>query len=76
MLGNEKLEAKGSKLNQIKTSSIDVSEMDSRLIEQNPLRRRESSKLEEEEEEEVTKQEKEYPIEYYVINLMKMKKAK
>ena len=75
MLGNEKLEAKGSKLNQIKTSSIDVSEMDSRLIEQNPLRRRESSKLEEEEEE-VTKQEKEYPIEYYVINLMKMKKAK
>jgi hypothetical protein len=49
--------------------------MDSRLMEEHPLRRRESSKLEEEEQE-VTKQVQEYPIEYYVINLMKMKKAK
>lgn len=62
-------------MNQIVTASIEVSEMDSRLMEEHPLRRRESSKLEEEEQE-ITKQVQEYPIEYYVINLMKMKKAK
>ena len=76
MLGTDQREAKGvSKLNQIITASIEVSEMDSRVMEEHPLRRRESYK-QEEEEEEVPKQVQEYPIEYYVINLMKMKKAK
>ena len=74
MLGNDKKEAQGSKLNQIVTASIDVSEIDSRLMDEQPLRQRESYK-QEDEEEEVPKQVVEYPIEYYVINLMKMKKA-
>jgi hypothetical protein len=45
MLGTDKREAKGgSKLNQIITASIEVSEMDSRVMEEHPLRRRESYK--------------------------------
>lgn len=76
MLGKKPKEEQGPKVNQVASggASFEVSEIDAPYnMEDQPLNRQDSSRKD---QEAGSKRVQEYAIEYYVINLMKMKKAK